>query len=296
MNLYSAIELILFSGCLAIALYIAYRHFTPTTQLVEARKSLWEEEKGGSNRSPISSFLATLNLDIKPAMLITLLSTTSVCVFLSFLEIFPERPWIASAAAIACLLMTLFVLNDLGLWLRRRFEINLVDAMDLIHAASAGGLAPRHALLVAARASTKSVQSEFTDLVMRLDYGLSVEKAVEPLLYRYNTEGVRLFAQALIAKWHSGSDFGLMLKSVGDLMRDQIKLRQRIIEQLSGARYAAVFTGLLPYLLVPLFLWKQPDWFAPLHNNPNGPSYLLGAIFLQLFAYLWLRRLLRTEI
>lgn len=295
MTLPSALEIALLCACVGVALYALARPFFAQADAHAATITSWEDEGKSVKPSQLGNQLATLNLDITPLMLLGMLSTLSVCVLLSFLEIFPNRPWVAAIAGLACLVLSLFILADVSQLLRRRFEEKLVDALDLIHAAVGGGLPPRQALLVAARGAAKPVQRQLTELVMRLDYGLSVERAVAPLLKRYNSEGVRLFCQALIAKWHSGSDFGLMVKSVNELMRDQLRLRSLLTSQLSGARYAAIFTGLLPYLLVPLFLWKEPNWFAPLHQNPNGANYLLGAIFLQLVAYLWLRRLLRTE-
>lgn len=294
MSIISLLEIALLCLCLCLALYALYRPFSAQATGVAANP-IWETSNSQPRRGKLQEQLAALNLDITPLMLLCMLSTLSVCVLLSFLEIFPGRPWIAVAVGAACLVLSLFILADVGDWAKRRFEEKMIDALDLIHAAVAGGLPPRQALLVAARSAPKPVARQLNDLVRRLDLGLSVEKAVEPLLLRYNTEGVRLFCQALIAKWHSGSDFGLMIKSVNTLMRDQLRLRSLIDGQLSGARYAAIFTGMLPYLLVPLFLWKEPDWFAPLHQNPTGASFLLGAIFLQLFAYLWLRRLLRSQ-
>lgn len=295
MGLVNILEFGVFCGCLILALYTGYRYLSPRQpeRLIDPFK---EPGQATVKASSLKGQLATLNIEIRPLILVALISSISICVLFGVLEIFPNRHAIAGLSALACLMMSLFVLNDLSQFIRRRFEERLVDALDLICAAVTGGLAPRQALLVSAEASSKSVNRELVDLVMRLDYGLSIEQSVEPLLRRYNSEGVRLFCQALIAKWHSGSDFGLMLTSVSNLIRDQIRLRSLIIGQLSGARYAAIFTGLLPYLLVPVFLWKQPDWFLPLHNSPNGASYLLGAIFLQLFAFIWLRRLLSAEL
>lgn len=295
MPLISLLEIVLLCTCVGAALYALYRPFSLRAEGHTTEVPIWDDETKLAKQSRLGGQLATLNIDITPLMLLGMLSTLSVCALLSMLEIFPDRPWVAVITGLACLVLSLFILSDVSQWLRRQFEEKMIDALDLIHAAVAGGLPPRQALLVAAQGAAKPVQRQLTELVMRLDYGLSVERAVSPLLKRYNSEGVRLFCQALIAKWHSGSDFGLMVKSVNELMRDQLRLRSLLVSQLSGARYAAIFSGLLPYLLVPLFLWKEPDWFAPLHQNPNGANYVLGAVFLQLVAYLWLRRLLRTE-
>ncbi len=289
------VELGLLFLAVMVAGFIAYGRLRPA-EIQGDRDLLLDDINVDEKPSPMRANMRTLNLRIEPLVFVLVTAVVSLCVFLIVLELFPDNLWVAIAAAAAFTLMSFFMLADISEMLRRKFEEKLVDALDLIYAAIQGGLPPRQALLVAAESSKGSVKRELAEIVARLDYGLPVEKAVERLRLKYDTEAVRLFSQALVAKWHSGSDFGLLISSVSVLVRDQIRLRIMISGQLSGARYAAIFTGALPYLLVPVFLWKQPDWFEPLSTNPNGGSYLMTAVLLQVGGFLWLRRLLRAEI
>jgi tight adherence protein B len=279
-----------------VAAGIAYRQLLPAPLQTDSDALVDPDTDGSETRSPMRANMRTLNLRIEPFVFVLVTVAISCCVFFVVLELFPNALWVAVIAAVAVTIMSFFMLADISQMLRRKFEEKLVDALDLVYAAIQGGLPPRQALQVAAESSKGAVKRELNEIVARLDYGLSVEKAVERIRSRYDTEAVRLFSQALVAKWHSGSDFGLLISSVTVLVRDQIRMRIMISGQLSGARYAAIFTGALPYLLVPVFMWKQPDWFEPLSTNPNGGSYLMVAVLLQVGGYLWLRRLLRAEL
>lgn len=263
---------------------------------VAESESLFQENTTSHRSKPSSvrQTLQTLNWRVEPLMLAAILLAVGFCVFFVFLEFFPESIALAALSGGALTLVTFFVITDASSFIRHIFEQKLIDALDLIQAAVAGGVSPQRAMQVAANASRGAVARELNEVVDRLDYGLPIEEAVERMRYRYDSEGVRLFRQALLAKWHSGTDFAPLLKSVSGLLRERVKLRIQIDGQLSGSRYAALFAGALPYLLVPLFFWKEPNWFEPLKNSENGATYLLAGILSQVVGYLWLRRILRS--
>lgn len=289
-------DMILFVACLCLAAFSLVRAWR-SSEVVAATGELQETAPPKIYKvSTVRQTLQTLNWRVEPIMLIAILLVVSLCVFFIFLEFFPQARALAALSGGAVMLVTFFMLNDVGNIIRHKFEQKLIDALDLIQAAVAGGVSPQRALRVAANASRGAVARELNEVVDRLEYGLSIEAALERMQYRYNSEGVRLFRQALLAKWHSGTDFAPLLKSVSDLLRERIKLRIQIDGQLSGSRYAALFAGALPYLLVPLFFWKEPNWFVPLKTSEYGAMYLLAGVLSQVVGYLWLRRILRSEL
>lgn len=290
------IDLILIAACVFLAIFAGIRVWQ-SLKVTESGSVVLEEKSTKAYKvSSVRQSLQTLNISIEPLVFMVLVGLISVCVFLVFLEFFPGSWSMAATAGGAVTVMTYFLLSDLSRWARSSFEQKLIEALDLVQAAVQGGVSPQKALVVAADASKGAVGRELREIADRLSYGLSVDKAVERMQYRYNSESVRLFKQAMIAKWDSGGDFAPLLRSISELMREQLKIRIQISAQLSGAKYAAIFTGALPYLLVPLFLWKEPNWFDPLRTSEYGSTYLLAAVLCQVFGYLWLRRLLRVAL
>lgn len=284
------IELILLLACLGLLTVSAARLWASRTTAPDA------PEQADAAPGVLRRLLLQLNLPIEPAVFSAGLLLIGVGLVMAMTEWAGIDLVLAVAGSAAVLVMLVLLLRDLADRRGRRFETRLLDAMDLMSAALQGGLPARQALQAAAQGSRGAVREELEEIVQRLELGLSMEQAVQRIGWRYDTEGVRLFRQALIAKWHSGGDFATLIRAVNGLIRDRVKLRARVEGQLSGARYAAIFSGGLPYLLIPLFLWRQPEWFEALFSHPRGPALLVGAALLQLTGFFWLRRILRVAL
>ncbi len=245
--------------------------------------------------STLERWLQTLGISLAPWMFVVGVLMIAALAFSLMLTAFPRHLPVAFIASLGVILLCFYGLADLAAWRLRRLEVALVDALDTMRASLHAGLPARQALQTAAQSVQQPLKDELNEVLARLDLGYSAERALARLTNRYNTEGTRLFAQVLIARHQTGSDLAAMLTSVAQLMQERIRQRMTIAGQLSGTRYAAIFSGLLPYAVVPLFLWQEPDWFHALLNHPMGASYLAGALLMQILGFLWLRKILRVN-
>ncbi|WP_439861538.1 type II secretion system F family protein [Pseudomonas sp. MBLB4136] len=239
--------------------------------------------------------LRILDIQLRPLLFVAGLLLSSVAVWVIFLSLFPAQLGLSVVAGLAFLPVSLLLMNDLVAWRSRLFETALVDVVDLMHAAAAGGTPPLPALQVAAEASQGFVRKALEDIVRRIRLGASVDEACKPLLSLYTSEGVRLFANTLSSRWHAGGDFEGLLRALGSILRERSFYRQRLQGQLSGARYALLFAAFFPYILIPFFMWKEPGWLLPLTEHPRGPALVLGALLCQILGFLWMRRILRSD-
>ena len=177
----------------------------------------------------------------------------------------------------------------------RAFEAHLVDSIDLMRAALKSGENPRQALITAARSSRNDVGVALTQAIQQLELGLSIEQAFRRIRVLYPSPSVALFVNVLIAKWEGGADLSLLLDSINRILRDQLRLASKIRSELSGTRYALIFIGLMPYSIIGMFLWLQPDWLDALINHEWGARFFISAIALQFIGYFWMRRILRSD-
>lgn len=290
------IELLILLLCLGFCMHSGWRLITNNRDVSE--NSLLEGDGKGTDRelSRLRRILINAGLDLNPRLFVAGLGVVALALFLCFIELFPDAYSLSAMAAGGLVVVVVLLLADFGKWRINRFEKQLIESMDLMNSALRGGLSPRQALVVAADAGKGRLASELGEVSARLDLGLPLQDAISRLTGRFDCEGVRLFTQVLIANWHSGSDFSALLTAVSKLLHSRMKLRTKVASQLSGARYAALFCGLLPYILVPFFLWKQPGWLDALTEHPYGPGVLFAAVMLQVIGFLWLRRVLRSSI
>ena len=246
--------------------------------------------------SGIRQKLRLLDINLAPISVLIGILTLSICAYMAIHTAFPQHQSIAVIMALAILISSYFVLDDLVTWRIKRVETELVDAMDTMHSSLQAGLSPLQAISTAASLAKGPLKAELTEIVTRLSSGYDASQSVNRLVNRYNTEGTRLFAQALVARHQTGSDFNAMLQAVTKLMRQRIQQYQFINSQMSGTRYAAFFCGLMPYVLIPLFVSQEQHWFAPLLDHPNGANFLSTALLLQIIGFFWLRKVLKANL
>ncbi len=208
-----------------------------------------------------------------------------------------SRAW---AAAVLLGLLAAYLpwvaLRELGRWRGWRFEERLVEAVEFMAAALAAGENPTRALRTAAEASREPVRGELRAVADRLDAGVGVERALDRLRRRRDSEGTRLFTQTLMVKWQAGGDLASLLRAVAEVMREQIRITLRLRSELAGVQIAAVIVAVIPYLMIPFFLAMRPTWAPSLLGHPLGPALLGLAVAAQLVGFFWLRRILRVEL
>jgi Flp pilus assembly protein TadB len=177
-----------------------------------------------------------------------------------------------------------------------RLEEKLADAIDTMAATLRGSDNPRAALAGAAEVSPAPVGPELREVVRRLELGMPIARALLKLRSDHDCEGVRLFTSALSAKWTAGGDLAPTLTAVNKVIRERLRHRLRVRSRLAGANVASWMAGLSPYLVFAAMWYFNADWIRRLFAHPQGPMLFIGAVALQLVGFLWLRRLMRSEL
>lgn len=217
-------------------------------------------------------------------------------VFLIFSSLLPQFPLGALAASGVFLYLLWVLIQGWGHLRSTRFEEKLTDAVEFMVSALRAGENPTAALASAAETSEGVVAVEFREIVHRLDLGMSIQQAVNRMVINYDSEGVRLFTQTLVVKWQAGGNMAPVLSSVARIMRERLKMRMRLHSELIGARVSGVIMAILPYAIIPVILWRRPEWMQELLSNPIGHQLFVGAVLLQIIGFIWLQRLVRTDV
>jgi tight adherence protein B len=244
----------------------------------------------------LQRLLRSAGLGLGVLAFLALAALFAVIVFLAILSISDRLLLTAILVAVLAFYLPFVVLTEWGRWRAWRFEERLMDPVDFLVSALDAGENPTQALDSAAGVGRDPVKAELRGVVGRLNAGVGIEGALEPMLRRYDSEGVRLFAQTLIVKWRAGGDLGGVMRKVAEVLRERVAINLRLKSELAGVQIAAILIALLPYLLIPFFLATRPTWSPALLDSPSGPVLLALAVSLQLVGFLWLRRILRLEL
>lgn len=244
---------------------------------------------------PLERRLRAAGLGIGPVTFLAATAVLAVVAWIGLRFLLPRVLLAAIVGAVMGLYVPWLAVDALAKWRADRFERHLADALGFMVGSLEAGENPTQAFASAAEASRSLVRREFREVARRLTLGMNIRRALRRIIEGYDSEGVRLFTQTLIAKWEVGGDLIPIVESVARVIRERLKVRLHLKSQLAGARISSVMIALIPYALVPFFLWQRPESLERLLDHPLGPTLLTLAVLLQIIGFLWLRRLLRIE-
>lgn len=223
-------------------------------------------------------------------------SVLAVSAFVIVLRTLPALP----AAAVITFCLALYLpWAGVTAWAKHRslrFEALLTEAIDLMVASLYAGGNLNQAFRSAGAVADQPIRGEFDEVDRRLGLGLPLNRAFGRMIEGFDGEGVRLFAQTLMAKSQAGGDLAPVLRSLNETLRDRARQQRQVQAQLSGVRLSAIAISVLPYLFAPLLAWMRPDWFRPLFAHPLGAPMMVFALMLQLIGILWIWRVLSREL
>jgi Flp pilus assembly protein TadB len=299
------VELLAFFAALAVIAFITVR-FMRARRVLRADQSHLgrllgrdvdaEEPVAEETPSPLARRFRAAGLHLPVSLILWGIAVIAFIVMVAVSGLSPRMRWAGPIAAVVTV-WTIFSLTSEAARQRAwRFERRLADAIDLMVGALSAGQTPAEAIASAAEGALDPVKSELGELANQLRSSVPIERAVKRIVERYDSEGVRIFTQLLIAKWEVGGPLAPSLQAVTRTMRHGLRLRGQLHTHVAGAQTAAVVVSLVPYLLIAFFLWKRPDSLALVWRLPWGPQLFAGAVVLQLIGFIWLRRILRIEL
>lgn len=252
-------------------------------------------EDGERTPDRLTRRLRAAGLQIPGWLFVVAVLLFAVGVGLGLWAALPSIPLAGLLAGILAALVPFSIVEAVAHGRARRFLERLVDAIDVMCAALEGGEPPANALASAAGSAEEPARSELREAHQRLQLGFSLRRSFSRMVERYDSEGVRLITQTMIVKWRAGGDLAPVLRSVNQIARERLRHERELRTHLAGAQASAVLIAILPYLLIPFFLWKRPEWFRELLGTQLGLQLLTVAILLQFVGLLWLRRLMRVR-
>lgn len=274
---------------LALSVFIAINVKKPATNTLQDEDVLQEKDI-------LTLSLRVLGINISNILFISVASSLASSAWFVVKHYYPQASTSALILAMVVFITCFIFVIDLAHYKLAKFEHLFLEYMETVQSCLSTGLSLQQAMQFADEHADKYIKEQSHLLLQRMSMGSDAHTSFYPLINRYNCETVRLFAHSIITHAQSQCDLTDMLKSVCKMMALRTLDRQQLKAKLSGTKYAAVFSGVLPYALVPLFNYTDPTWFDPLLNNPNGMAFITVAVLCQLFGFLWLRLSLRVTL
>jgi tight adherence protein B len=188
-------------------------------------------------------------------------------------------------------------------WVKRRrakrlaqLELQLPDALDLLARALRAGHAFGAGLQMIGEEMSEPIAGEFKMVHDEVNFGVSLDQALGNLAVRVPVTDLRYFVVAVLIQRESGGNLTEVLTNLSRLIRQRLKLMWHVRVLSAEGRMSAWLLSLLPFAIGGLMSVFNPEFMAPLWNDPLGVSIVRGMLVSMFFGVLLLRKIIRIRV
>jgi tight adherence protein B len=178
----------------------------------------------------------------------------------------------------------------------QRLEQQLPDALDLLGRALRAGHAFGAGLQMIGEEMAEPIAGEFRMVHDEVNFGVSLEQALANLSVRAPVTDLRYFVVAVLIQRESGGNLTEVLANLSRLIRQRLKLVWHVRVLSAEGRMSAWLLSLLPFAIGGLMNVFNPEFMAPLWNDPLGVTIVRSMLVSMAFGALLLRKIIRIHV
>lgn len=204
-------------------------------------------------------------------------------------------PLMLAGAALVSILPVLHVMRLRGKRLKQ-MEAQLPDAVDMISRALRAGHSFSGALGMVGHEIKAPIGPEFRTTFEEINYGVALDEAMTNLAMRVPIGDLRYFVIAVLIQRESGGNLAEILDTIGNMVRERLKLFDKIRVLSAEGKMSAWVLGLLPFCTAGLILVVNPGFMKVLWEDPLGWRMIGGALVSMASGVLWMRKIIRIRV
>ncbi|NUO85094.1 MAG: type II secretion system F family protein [Cupriavidus sp.] len=178
----------------------------------------------------------------------------------------------------------------------KQLEAQLPDAVDMISRALRAGHSFSGALSMVGQEMKAPIGPEFRTTFEEINYGVALDEAMTNLAMRVPVADLRYFVIAVLIQRESGGNLAEILDTIGTMVRERLKLFDKIRVLSAEGKLSAWVLGLLPFATAGMILVINPGFMNVLWEDPLGLRMVGGALVSMTFGVLWMRKIIRIRV
>jgi tight adherence protein B len=179
---------------------------------------------------------------------------------------------------------------------QKKFLNDFADAIDVMVRGLKAGLPVSEAMKVIASESGDPVGPEFTEVVEGQRVGISLDQGIERMVERLPLPEVNFLAIVMGIQAKTGGNLSEALGNLSRVLRDRKKMKGKIKAISQEAKSSAAIIGSLPFIMITLIWFANPEYLMPLFNTGIGNVCLVASGTWMTIGVLVMRKMINFEI
>ena len=178
----------------------------------------------------------------------------------------------------------------------KQFTNQLGDAIAMMSNAIKSGFTFQQAMDIVAKEIKGPISEEFVRALNEIQLGVTLEEALEGICQRVKDDDFEMVAMSVVIQRQVGGNLSQILDTVGETIRDRIKLRGEIKSLTAEGVISGWAIALLPVIVGLFCTAVNPDYFKGLLGTDIGKYLGIACLVSEIIGGLVIRWILNVKI
>lgn len=204
----------------------------------------------------------------------------------------PMLPFVFVAVGIA---LPIFVVKHKQAKRVKEFENQLSDALLICCNCLRSGLTFAQAMENIAEEMDAPIGTEFKRAVNEMNYGSSLEEALNSLVDRIDSADLILTVAAVNVQRQTGGNLSQILEVISETIRDRIKIKGEIKTLTSQGRASGMIIGVLPVGIAMILMVINPEYMMVFIETDIGNILLAVCVGLEALGFFLINKIVNIK-
>lgn len=182
---------------------------------------------------------------------------------------------------------------------RRRvdmFNDGLADMLTIIIGSLKTGYSFSQAMKTVSEESESPTKEEIQTLINELNYGISMEEALNNLKERMPSTDLELMIHSVLIQRQIGGNLSIILEVIINTIRERKKLERQVRTLTAQGRLSGLIIAALPVVLGVFFFIVNRSYMMAFFTNTYGQIALVFGICLTVLGFIVINRITKIEV
>ena len=178
----------------------------------------------------------------------------------------------------------------------KQFTNQLGDAIAMMSNAIKSGFTFQQAMDIVAKEINGPISEEFVRALNEIQLGVTLEEALEGICQRIKDDDFEMVAMSVVIQRQVGGNLSQILDTVGETIRDRIKLRGEIKSLTAEGVISGWTIALLPVIVGAFCNAANPDYFKGMLDTDFGKYLGIACLVSEIIGGLVIRWIINVKI
>lgn len=178
----------------------------------------------------------------------------------------------------------------------RSFNEGLADMITTIVGSLRAGFSFPQSLKTVVEEAQSPIKEEMEYVLKEMQFGNSLEEALQDLKERMPSEDLDLMVQAILIQRQVGGNLATVLDKIVETIRERTRIERQILTLTAQGRLSGIVIGLLPIILGLVIYFIEPGYIGTLFNHTIGLIMMGAGAISGILGFIFIRKLTRIEV